>query len=41
MTFKRHILKELPKYQANIQTDNITNLYDDVISSIDWKNVDK
>ena len=41
MIFKRHILKELAKYQANIQTDNITNLNDDVISSIDWKNVDK
>ena len=43
MTFKNlKLLKELAKYQANIQTGkNIKKLNDDKISSFDWKNVDK
>ena len=42
MIFKSlELLKELAKYQGNSDWYNITNVNDDTISSIDWKNVNK
>ena len=42
MIFKTlKLLKELLKYQENLDWYNIKNVNDDTISSIDWKSVDK